>query len=895
MKKLSRFLLCLAVVCMPLLSALPAQALTANEAPGFTVKNMVVTAELSQQNVLTVHEEFTIAFSADCAGFTRLLPAQYSLTRPIGEGEVTASVKPTITGVVANGTPAVCTQNDGYLSVPVANWGNGFEGERTYTLSYTYDIGADQNSSYDDIFYSFTSATLPEIEHLEISFTFPKRADFTDIRFFTGPFGALSAAAPAMQISNTKTDLTFTAQADMLSAGESLTMYLKLPEGYFAGARSVSNTPLFVSCGVLGALLVIALLLNRKKRPLPVMRPVPPKGLNPAEAGYIMNRMSTSTLVISLVFWLADEGHLTFAGSGKNLKLTSQKPLSEDAPAYLSGFYNTLFAGEQVLDFDAIERNLSTAAALLQNQLPAHFKAKRKLTNPFATLLALIIQLAAPLLGAFAIGYTGYNLNRFIWLFAALFTVFALLSSYAMRIAQHRKPGQSAVTRTGVGAGAAGLGAVALCMAYFAGTYSALAIWVPVAIGVLALLTGLLAAFTNLPTRYARTMRAELEGLHLFMSGLGSDGASLHTSEDADYCHHLLPYAYLFNMESKWAALFDGIRLPTPAYYTSDAPGATLRSIVDNVSSSFKGLLKSSTRRLKKDQRANSTMSMLNEILDEDSAEFDGALDENAAELYTENAPQNGDFAYDGEYTEVPLDGALPAGDLQAQEMGVSQSADAPQQAQASAPLSALYTNSGYAAPATNDGTDVPDLSEEDEYTKQGEDAYAAEAYEELPALETENEPGQALATAAEDNAETAQSTTIEAADETAAEMATENEFSTEPADEPVATDEPVQEDEPAKPETRESERADEIAEAAQNFAQSAKGLFGKLFGAASDAVDTADETISIGTAPVAQMPGDETPSQETPSGEPNGEEPADEDETADNENSDAAPEKDEE
>ena len=530
------------------------------------VESAVIDATLSPQNTLAVNETITVDLPAGTTYFTLTLPARYSLSKNVAGDEVSIRYRAVVSSVYAEDVPFEASEKgDSYL-IKLGD-GTAMEGKKVFRIRYLYDAGDDRISSYDDFFYSFAGSAAPcEIKQLTLSLTFPKKTDLTDFRLYTGAFGSLSGGSA---VPFTVDGQTIRASASV-KAGETLTGYVKLPKGYYSGARKPAAWPIFLSAAAAAGLFVLLLFLlgkTAKTAPAATAPPEqPPVDLSSAEAAFLHQKGVGRRGASSLLLWLAAHGSLSIRQNGDAFTLI-QGPAPQSATPAAAAFYEALFQnGTEVslTDPAVLEAPLQAAG----HPTEAFFSGERSLHKKSGALLGLVLMPLAFLPSAFALGFSGLGLAPQSWAYAAAFGVLAFLFGLFLRAAQLK--GLSAGRRAlwVAAAALAAAGAVFMPILCARLELTPLAFLLPVAL--LGLAAEGMAALYHPATGYAAEQRQRFEEVERFFQKADLPTLRRCMETDPFYFWQMLPYAFAFDVAERWAHRFDLLQVAPPPWIESD-------------------------------------------------------------------------------------------------------------------------------------------------------------------------------------------------------------------------------------------------------------------------------------------------------------------------------------
>lgn len=118
-------------------------------------------------------------------------------------------------------------------------------GPQEYALHYRYDVGADTNEGYDELYYNLVGEGWQQtLESCTFRIKFPSAVDSSSIWFTRGEYGSVLQDGVSWHMEGAD---TIVAQVASMRPGEELTVRVQLPDGYYVGAREIVNkTPLFL-------------------------------------------------------------------------------------------------------------------------------------------------------------------------------------------------------------------------------------------------------------------------------------------------------------------------------------------------------------------------------------------------------------------------------------------------------------------------------------------------------------------------------------------------------------------------------------------------------------------------------------------------------------------------
>ena len=373
-------LICLlAAAALLVCCALPAFA----EASGvsradYTITAYSVDATLHENNTVTQTERITVDFAVPSRGIYRVLPVALWVEKDTADGPQEMAYRARVRDLAVTGegqtagAPVETDTEDGFYSIRIGDEDTWLTGVQTYELTFTYDIGDDRVAAYDELFYSLNGGRWDApIEDFRFSFTFEKpltQEQKGALALYSGSYGGKGNEAG---VSGAWDGNTFSGAAGRtLYPGEAVTLYARLPEGYFTGERMAPVWVFWAFAGA-GALLAAYTLLRAlsARRRAPVVTPecTPPDGVSSAEVGYIIDNSADDRDILSLILWFASKGYLAVEGREELLVdlpvgviLHHADLLGDDAPLLVHAFLS------EVGDGDKAEEDLQVLLKVLR-------------------------------------------------------------------------------------------------------------------------------------------------------------------------------------------------------------------------------------------------------------------------------------------------------------------------------------------------------------------------------------------------------------------------------------------------------------------------------------------------------------------------------------------------
>lgn len=539
---------------------------------GYSITRFSVDAVVHEDATLDITEQIQVYFTEPRHGIYRDIPLRLKVNREV-DGKVKSFLyRVKVSDVQVEGARYELENEGSCRRIILGDENQIVSGDQIYTIRYRLDMGDDRISEYDELFYNLIGDgwSVPT-DTVNFSVTFEKEADISDAHIYVGAFGEKEEGRAEVSISGNRIEGTV---AEGLRPNEAVSVFLRLPEGYFAGTRTESPLPAAILAGILFLLTVYSVIRyfrkRQKRQAVETVEFYPPEGLSSAEVGYIIDNRADQKDIISLLFWLAHNGYLTISG-GKTEKgkkeeefiLHKQKDISSELPMHIQIFFNGLFRKKDDLRLKKVNKHTAEAVADAQKALPSYFIGKRKLSNGKVMAVSLVLCLLAAVLTGAGIGAACAFLSEGSYILMT--TIMIVLGIFSVLLASIAENGAFTRRRTRVAAKAVMLILVGAGCAV--GMVSALYAWlVPVfcLCGTISIWT---AAATQAPTDYKIDVTGKLLGFRRFIETAELERLELLVEEDPDYFYDVLPYAYVFGLTDTWAKKFETIALEPPQWW----------------------------------------------------------------------------------------------------------------------------------------------------------------------------------------------------------------------------------------------------------------------------------------------------------------------------------------
>lgn len=441
------------------------------------------------------------------------------------------------------------------------------KGEHTYTIRYT----------------------IHPYHLLEDSFTLNlfKKSEDTKLEHFTLKLHMPYAPKAAVRIGRDGDDtqenrwkseadgttLTFHTTQEVRSA-DNFVLTIPVEQEYFH-----RNTGGLVKLGILicaGFVVLLALLrfivFRRKQMIIPVNF-YPPKGMNPAEAGYVIDADLSVTDMTSLIFYWADKGYLKIKDN--DAEYVFERVLSPDtsAPVYERRLFDSMFShgSKGIVKKEDLKYTFYMDIRTARKNLLRGFSGEYALRSSGVEVLRKLLMVLSflPLLLINALGH--YEIYGDIFGAAVIsVTLLPVLVPVIILMVMYRNYKKGAAAKGAMIAASIVLGGVMLFMSPVLFLLSSASVAYTLLAIVLTLAACVLSSGIHKDSAYRTKLLSSLLGFRDFIKTVEKERLELLLQDDPEYYYHVLPYAQVLHVSDIWEQKFRDITLQAPTWYDSD-------------------------------------------------------------------------------------------------------------------------------------------------------------------------------------------------------------------------------------------------------------------------------------------------------------------------------------
>jgi uncharacterized membrane protein len=548
----------------------------------FEIVQYDVIIDVHENNTMDIVENITVNFFEKRHGIIFNIPKKGSFIRKI-DGEVVETnykAKVDVTGVLDHNFEVSKDSNGVDIKIGDANV--LVEGIVNYSIVYSLDLGDDGIEAFDDFYYNVIGSTWDvTIKEASILILMPKAFDTTDVEFISGYDSA------ACEISFDRLageNAVYIELTDSLPPYHGCAVRIMLEEGYFTGERMpVDLTPVAYIVSLATALLAIILFLvhGNDKKIDPLVNFSPPKGVTPAEIGYIVDGVVDSKDVTSLIIYWANRGYLMIEEcEDKTMTLSKVAPADNGMKKYEKYMFDQLFVLGDTVNTADLENVFYTTVESVKKKIAELYRDKAtpiytKKSRKFKALLFFLMPIPVALS---TIANTILTKNDGAGIICFVLFVLLLIAFLPLSVLVKRWHSNRVIKRTLKLIIIIVLLVVAfvVCLAF-----SSANILLGFTSTCLSFIIGFCAVYMFRRTDFSHKLMAEILGLKDFIIHSEKEQIDRLVDENAKYFYNVLPYAYVLNISDKWSKRFESIAASSPAWYHSNT-GAMFTPIAFN-------------------------------------------------------------------------------------------------------------------------------------------------------------------------------------------------------------------------------------------------------------------------------------------------------------------------
>lgn len=402
----------------------------------YKINSYNVKINVGKNNVFEVEETITVNYPQEFyGGITMTLLKEMELTKNDG-GKINKIAK---VSKVQTSEEAVIQDSIDKMVIKFGNGEKAVIGNKTYSIKYTCNMGNDPYDGKDEFYFNiFNNHMNTDIYNATFEVIMPEDVDKNTLNLYS-------------DLNNKNIEYTINGNTikgfyiGELKAGEIVTIYMELPEGYFK-TTDKKDKNLLMSLIAFSALGVLCsyLLWYKYGNDDPIVKKskkTPPKDLNSAELGFFLKGEATNEDIITIFLSLANKGYLKVQELSEEVLFVKTKSFKVVKVKEYNGkneyeklFFEILFSSKNELTEQELRKILNSGIKKIEKKLESP-KNVRKVFEDTGTfkgfmvlsigILVLVLTLALPMYAL----YGGYGLIVSLFLVVLEMLGFAAVKS----------------------------------------------------------------------------------------------------------------------------------------------------------------------------------------------------------------------------------------------------------------------------------------------------------------------------------------------------------------------------------------------------------------------------------------------------------------------------------
>lgn len=532
---------------------------------GYTIDDYKVNAIYHSNNTIDVKEVINVNFSSNRHGIYRNIPETMYVNRD-------EKYKLSIKNITVLNDEYEVDYDSGNRVIQIGSEDYTIIGPHTYTLTYTIVIPEDYHSDLDFIYYSVLGNNWDTtINHFSFDIQFEKaltEKEMSNIQVFSGSLGNQSND---LNVTPIITSTSISGSAYDIGPKQAITIFGKLRKNYFVGAKQTTSKVPFVFLGLailFGLYSLVRCLLLKKTHITPIVNFYPPKDMDPAMVGTIVDESVDQEDLMALIPYWASKGYLTISETSDDLILTKVEGHEPPVLNHQKKIYKGLFKYKDSVKLSKLSSDFGKAINDAKEALNNEFSGDKKLSKIdhgfVTTILAMICMIVCILFN------TRYSIVDNL-----IETILATFTFVIMMVMNYSAAASSVFNKNKLGVLKKALSvALVLVVVYFIyrQTQSIVSIvsFEFMVIGIVATtLPILFSSKFNVVSDYFKSVAGDLLGFKDFIEKAEVPQLERLSAENPSYYYDVIPYAMVFGLSEMWTKKFSTIPLAQPDWYDS--------------------------------------------------------------------------------------------------------------------------------------------------------------------------------------------------------------------------------------------------------------------------------------------------------------------------------------
>ncbi len=568
---------------------------------GFYYQNFRVDAVVHRDNVWDITETIDVFFEEPRHGIYRYIPFSFSLQHDVSrdegnepqviQGQVVQDwrvfqYKSDVEDIHVEGGDYTTEDSDeSNCVIRIGSEWHEVEGAHRYVIHYKYIYREDRRPDYDYIFHTILGTDFNEridTFSFKVEFEKPLPADIQKhLEVYSGAYGNTNNAVEGLVVKANQHFIR--GKALNIPPNHGITLYAKLPEGYYEDVLSANHVFHYISFGLsvmLIVLIVYYLFKSKGNKPVKVIEFYPPEGISSAEVGTIIDSSVDAVDMASLIPWFAGQGYISIEEKEKGsvlkrteVVLTKLKDLPDNAPEYQKKMMQLLFKDNLTANLSHMKESPS-AVDKFKAELNKNFRGEHSLSSYDLPVLFYFLLLLSTTC-VFGTNSVVETFDTGEWVMAAFLWSLPFIVGVGFRLYDSDKDLFGSKWKQALIFLAKLLVMMLLCWLYvdsFCAYGAPMGRETSIAMFVVCFLLGEFIGRFNVDTDYRVQMAGRLLGFKEFIKTAEKSRLEALQNDDPQYFYKILPYAMVFGLTNKWTKLFKDIEVKQPEWYKTATP-----------------------------------------------------------------------------------------------------------------------------------------------------------------------------------------------------------------------------------------------------------------------------------------------------------------------------------
>lgn len=308
---------------------------------------------------------------------------------------------------------------------------------------------------------------------------------------------------------------------------------------------------------ILSAMLIgviVFAICNRRKRIVEVVEFSAPKGVTPADAGYLVDCVLDDKDVSALLVYWAGKKYLKIDEKGDEFVILKKlKDADDDMKPYEKQLFNTIFANQTEVDVKELPNKIRPIAVNISSQIKTENEKKYFRTGVKTASSAF--SLGSSILLAFLTFFFGMGEWFSIFCGVVLFAISTIFSNLATKLYVENK-----FKRLVLYIGAIIIFLIFSAINIFLSFTSLFALMLVCYATFVCLVTFIVSPLVEYRNKEGRKVLGSLLGLKKYIEIAEKDKMEKLVKENPEFYYTVLPYAYVLNVSDKWIEQFNFIK-----------------------------------------------------------------------------------------------------------------------------------------------------------------------------------------------------------------------------------------------------------------------------------------------------------------------------------------------